>query len=91
MVDDGIYTAVLDRFEGDYAILILEADGEAVDRVMVDPTVLPEAGQHRDAVFTVEVSDTEIVAIQYDPDTTDDRQTTAREQFDQLSQRLDDS
>ncbi|MFB6301965.1 MAG: DUF3006 family protein [Haloferacaceae archaeon] len=73
MVDDGRYTAVLDRFEGDYAILVLEADGEAVDRVMVDPTVLPEAGRHPDAVFAVEVSDTEIVAIQYDPDTTDDR------------------
>lgn len=90
MVADGIYTAVLDRFEGEYPILVLEADGEAVDEVMVDPAVLPEEGQHQDAVFTVEVSDTEVVAVQYDPDTTDERQDTAQNRFDRLSQRLDD-
>lgn len=90
MVRDGTYTAVLDRFEGEYAIIQLEADGEALDQVMVEQATLPEDGQHQDAVFTVEVSDTEVVAIQYDPETTEDRQTAAQERFDRLAERLDD-
>lgn len=90
MVADGTYTAVLDRFEGEYAILQLEADGEAVDQVMVERSDLPEVGRHQDAVFTVEVSDTELVAVAYEPETTDDRREAAGERFDRLSQRLDD-
>lgn len=90
MVRDGTYTAVLDRFEGAYAILQLEADGEARDQVMVERTDLPEDGQHQDAVFTVEVSDTELVAVAYEPETTDDRREAAQDRFDRLSRRLDD-
>lgn len=90
MVRDGTYTAVLDRFEGEYAIIQLEADGEALDQVMVERSDLPEDGRHQDAVFTIEVSDTELVAVEYEPDTTEDRQADAQERFDRLSERLDD-
>jgi hypothetical protein len=90
MVRDGTYTAVLDRFEGEYAIVQLEADGEALDQVMVERADLPEVGRHQDAVFTVKVSDTELVAVEYEPETTEERQADAQDRFDRLSQRLDD-
>jgi len=71
MVADGRYTAVLDRIEEGYAVVRLEADGEFIDRVMVERAVLPEDGQYTDAVFAVEVSDTEIVAVEHEPDAAD--------------------
>lgn len=61
MIDDGTYTAILDRFEDDRAVLLVEGEDELVGELVVDEDDLPEDGQHVDAVATVEVEDGELV------------------------------
>lgn len=87
MTTDGTYTAVVDRFEDDLAVLLLEADGETVDELVVDRETLPEAGQSVDAVLEVTVDDGALVAVTYDDEKTDTRANEAQSRFDALSQR----
>lgn len=86
-VDTVDLTAVLDRFEGDLAVLVLEAGGETVGEKVVDRAALPEDARHADAVLelTLEVGD--IVAVAYDADETEERGETAQSRFDRLSRR----
>lgn len=95
MVDDGTYTAVLDRFEVDatderLAVLVLEAAGETVGDLAVPATDLPERARTQDAVLRVEVADGEIAAATYRPEETERRAETARSRFDRLSERPDE-
>jgi len=87
MVSDGTYTAVVDRFEGDLAVLLLEADGETVDEIVLDGDELPEGGRHVDAVLTVTLVDGEAQEIAYEVDQTETRSERAQRRFDSLSQR----
>jgi hypothetical protein len=84
---NGTYTAVVDRFEADIAVLLLEADGETIAELTLRKTRLPDAAQHVDAVLTVELDDDELVAITYEPDVTEDRADAAQRRFDELSRR----
>ncbi|CCQ34918.1 hypothetical protein HLRTI_002327 [Halorhabdus tiamatea SARL4B] len=88
MVSDGTYTAVVDRFEGELAVLLLEADGETVDELVLDGEELPEAGRHVDAVLTVTLVDGETQEFAYEVDQTETRSERAQRRFDSLSQRL---
>ncbi|MFB6164347.1 MAG: DUF3006 domain-containing protein [Haloarculaceae archaeon] len=84
---DGTYVAVLDCFEGDRAILLLE-DGDAlVGELVVETAELPPDGRHVDAVFTVALADGNPDAIDYDPAETDRRAADAQSRFDRLSER----
>ncbi|MFB9807267.1 DUF3006 family protein, partial [Haladaptatus pallidirubidus] len=47
------FTAVLDRFEEEQAVLLLESNGETVDELVIHRDDLPESGRHQDAIFTV--------------------------------------
>lgn len=87
MVADGTYTAVLDRFEGDLAVLVLEGDGRDVADVALDRERLPEAGRRGDAVYEAVVDDGEVTDLTYDPEETRERKEQAQDRFDRLSER----
>lgn len=87
MTTDGTYTAVVDRFEEELAVLLLEENGETVGEVVVDQERLPEKGQHVDAVLQVELENDELVDVTYEEQETDDRSERAQRRFDDLSQR----
>jgi len=87
MTSDGTYTAVVDRFEDDLAVVLLEADGDTVGEVVLAKERLPEDGQHADAVLTVELEDGTVVDITYEEQETEDRIEQAQQRFDELSQR----
>jgi len=57
MVANGTDTAVLDRFEGDEAVLVLESSAETAEQLVVDSERLPADGRQQDALFTVVVRD----------------------------------
>lgn len=86
-IDDGTYRAVLDRFEGDLAVLLVEDGSEVVGEMIVETDELPEAGRHADAVFTVEVADGDPTGMTYEGDETTDRKEQAQRRFDRLSRR----
>jgi hypothetical protein len=86
-MNDGTYTAVVDRFEDDLAVLLLEADGDTVAELTLAKARLPDPGRHVDAIFSVELADDELVDLTYDPDATADRADAAQRRFDSLSRR----
>ena len=95
MVDDGTYTAVLDRVEvsqddSKLAVLLLEVDASVVNELVVERERVPEAGRQPDAVFDVCVVDGELQTIDYEPTETDERQEAAQSRFDRLSERPPD-
>ena len=81
------FTAVLDRFEDDQAVLLLEVDGEVVDELVVSVDALPVEARHQDAVLTVSVDDEVLVDAEYEPVETESRKTSAQDRFDRLSRR----
>lgn len=87
MIADGTYTAVLDRFEGDLAVLIVEADGEALDDIVVDRGQLPPDGRESDTVFEIEIVEGELVAVDIDAEATATREQRAQDRFDRLARR----
>ncbi len=87
---DGTHTAVLDRFEDDRAVLLVERPDDRATQVVVDRTALPEDGRHADAVLSVTVEDGSPVAWRYRPDATTDRADATQDRFDRLSRRLGD-
>lgn len=87
MTTDGTYTAVVDRFEDELAVLLLEEGGETVDEVVVDQGRLPEDGRHVDTVVQVELEAGELTEVTYEAEETADRSAEAQRRFDELSQR----
>jgi len=87
MTPDGTYTAVVDRIEDGLATLILEADGEDAAQLDVDPSVLPAAARHSDAVLTIEVQGGDLTAATYERAETEEREAAAQSRFDRLSER----
>ena len=87
MTSDGTYTAVVDRFEDELAVLLLEADGETVGETVLTKERLPEDGQHVDAVLTVDLEDETVVDITYEERETATRSEHAQQRFNDLSQR----
>ena len=81
------YTAVLDRFEGDVAVLLLECDDETTGELVVERTTLPTEARRQDAVFRVVVEDDELVDVTYDAEATEARREQAQSRFDRLSER----
>jgi hypothetical protein len=87
MTADGTYTAVVDRFEDDLAVVLLEAEGETVDEVVIDSERLPAEGRHVDAVLLVDLENEDVVDITYEKRETADRAEQAQRRFDDLSRR----
>ena len=87
MTTDGTYTAVVDRFEEELAVLLLEADGETVRELVVEQGILPEEGRHVDAVLDVKLVDGKLVDSTYKDAETVERSEDVQRRFDDLSQR----
>ncbi len=90
-MNDGEYTAVLDRFEegreSRLAVLVLERGCRSIGDLAVDPDRLPEDGRHTDAVLEVTVEDGELASATYRPAATRRRGESAQSRFDRLSRR----
>lgn len=84
---DGTYTAVVDAIEDGLATVFFEQDNVEKGNAVVDAAVLPESGQHADAILTVTIEDGTILTATYQPEQTTDRATTAQDRFDSLSER----
>lgn len=84
---DGEYTAVVDAIEDGLATVFFEQDEQEVGSAVLDAEALPDEARHADAILAVTIDDTELVAAEYDPDRTADRETAAQERFDRLSRR----
>lgn len=91
MPTDGDYTAVVDRFEDDLAVLLLERDGELVDDIAVPQSELPESARHQDAVLDISVENGAIQQATYKTEETAERAKRAQSRFDRLSQRPSES
>ena len=87
MTADGEYLAVLDRFEEDLAVLLLEQDGEQIDEFIVSKDDLPDPARRQDAILTVFIEDEQLIDANYDADETEARKETAQSRFDQLAER----
>ncbi|WP_439028582.1 DUF3006 domain-containing protein [Haloarchaeobius sp. DT45] len=82
------FTAVLDRFEEDQAVLLCEDDGEQVAELVFPRTFLPPEGRHQDAIFTLRVGGSDQTVLTYEPDETQRRKSAAQSRFDRLSRPL---
>ncbi len=81
------YTGVIDRFEEDLAVILLEAEGDVVDELVLDRDELPADAAHVDAVLEVTLDDGEVTDLVYDADETATRKDQAQSRFDRLSER----
>lgn len=81
------YIGVIDRFEDDLAVILLEADGEVVDELVLDRADLPVDADHPDAVLEVTLTDGEVSDLVYDPAETRVRKERAQSRFDRLAER----
>ena len=91
MLTDGDYTGVIDRFEDDLTVILLERDGDTVDDIAIPRAELPADARHQNAVLRVSVADGEIQQMTYEAEATDERAERAQSRFDQLSQRPSES
>jgi len=92
MVDDGSYTAVLDRIEAGaddrrLAVLVLAVDGSDVGELVVPVGELPADAREPDAVLDVAVADGDLVAATHRPAESERRAADAQSRFDRLSKR----
>ncbi|WP_117592538.1 DUF3006 domain-containing protein [Haloprofundus halophilus] len=81
-------TLVLDRFEEDDAVLLVEEDGDLIDEIVLPKAMLPADGQHQDAIFSVQQTNEAVTELQYEPEQTQERKESAQDRFNRLSQRL---
>ncbi|WP_200532190.1 DUF3006 domain-containing protein [Halorubrum sp. LN27] len=82
------YIGVLDRFEDDLAVILLEQDGDVVDEQGIDRDDLPAGGDHVDAIFQITGDDSgAILELEYDAETTRNRKERAQSRFDRLAER----
>lgn len=82
------FTGVIDRFEDDLAVVLLEVYGDVVDEIVIDRSKLPADAAHPDAVLEITLTgDGEVTAIEYDPEESTDRKERAQSRFDRLAER----
>jgi len=84
------FTGVIDRFEEELAVILLEADGEVVDEIVLDRGELPPGAAHPDAILEVTLTDGEVMELSYDPVETIDRKERAQSRFDRIAERPPD-
>ncbi|WP_135805420.1 DUF3006 domain-containing protein [Halorussus marinus] len=89
MLPDGRYAAVLDRFEGERAVLLVEDGGTVLDEFAVRTRRLP-ADSRQNAVFRVTVRNGHLVSARPDPEASERRLAEAQDRFDRLAERPPD-
>lgn len=90
MTLDGEYVAVLDRFEDDLAVLLIEEGEETVGELAVPRSELPADACHQDAILQVSLQNGTLVDVDYDEDETRQRSRDAQGRFDRLARRPPD-
>lgn len=75
-------TAVLDRFEGDRAVLVSDAG----ERFVVPRSAVPPAARHVDAVLHLTLRDGRVVGMRYDPQESRERERRSQARFDALAE-----
>jgi len=86
-MDSRELTGVVDRFEGDLAVVLLEDDGDVVDEVTIERGALPENAVHENAVLSVTLAGDDVRDVSYDEEETTRRTQDVRERFDRLAER----
>ena len=86
---DGVYTAVLDRYEDDIAVLVVgnEEQGRDIAERLVERTALPADARAVDTVLEVTLVGGEPVEFEARPGETSERAEAAQSRFDRLSRR----
>lgn len=88
-MNDGSYTATIDRIEEGIAVCLLESDGEVVDERRLDAGELPDdCGEG--TVLEVELRNDEVVGLAPDREEGERRRERAQSRFDRLSRRPDE-
>ncbi|GAB3031652.1 DUF3006 domain-containing protein [Natronobiforma cellulositropha] len=83
------YTATLDRIvDGEWAVLLLEDEGETVDQLDVPLERLPAEGRDEGAVFEVQLEAGNLRELRYRDEETHSRRARAQERLERLSERL---
>jgi len=83
------FIGVVDRFEGDQVVILLESEGETVGEVVLPKDRLPADGKQVDSVLQVVREEETIQDLKFDPEETKRRQESVKDQFDRLSERPD--
>jgi len=82
------FTDIINRFESDLAVILLEVYGEVVDEIVLGRTELPADAVQPDAVLEVTLtSEGEVVVLEYEADETIDRKEQAQSRFDRFVER----
>jgi Protein of unknown function (DUF3006). len=84
---DGTYTAVLDRYEDDIAVFVVEHEGRDVAERLVERAMLSEDVQAVDTILEVTFVDGEPTEFEAKPEETSDRAESAQSRVDRLSRR----
>jgi hypothetical protein len=90
VIEDGTYTATLDRIEEGLAVCLVEEGGAVVEEFVLDSEELPADCRSEGTVLEVTVEDDDLVGARADPERTRERKERLRERFDRLSRRPDE-
>jgi hypothetical protein len=90
MVADGTYVATVDRVEGELAVVLVEEDGDVIGEVTQPLGDLPP-GVEPGSVLEIRLDDGDLVEVTEDPEETRARKENARNRFDKLSRRPDET
>lgn len=84
--DREVLTGVVDRIEGDLAVVLVERDGEVVDERNVPVDRLPADAREANSVLRLTVEDGDLRDVEYDEDETEKRLEEAQDRFDELAE-----
>jgi hypothetical protein len=84
---DGTYTAVLDRYEGDHAVFVIEADGQDIGEAAIMRDSIPDDARTVDTVVELTVVRGVPTTIETRPEETAERTDRTQDRFDRLSRR----
>lgn len=85
-LSDGPYVGVVDRFEDEWAVVLLERDDSEVGDVLVRKERLPQRAQRQNAILRIVLRDGDVERVWYDSEATRDRGASAQARFDRLSE-----
>lgn len=85
-LSDGPYVGVVDRFENEQAVVVLERDGAEVGDVLVPKSRLPQRARRQNAIVRVVLKNGDVVNVWYDAQATRDRGASAQARFDRIAE-----
>ncbi|MEM4781914.1 MAG: DUF3006 domain-containing protein [Halalkalicoccus sp.] len=89
MIEDGTYTATVDRIVDGIAVVLIEREGTVTEERRLPIEELPEECEEGSALSCTLASG-EIESAAVDPEATEERRERAQSRFDRLSRRPDE-